>query len=121
MRANREPFDVFEYKILWAQLSDQSHEMKHELIAWIVQRPPADQRESLARRPSAEDIDVAFANFCAMANILTRKIDDARTNGRCVRKIVMMDCTVNWIYFHGRGDIKARLLERQRKSTGAGE
>ncbi|KRC27772.1 hypothetical protein ASE31_13200 [Acidovorax sp. Root217] len=67
--AKSQTSDVLEYKVLGIQLSNQSHIVKDQLIARIIQRTLSDQGKALARSAPENYINVSFSEASDTSNV----------------------------------------------------
>ncbi len=57
MLSNGEPFDVLENEVTSIELFYEANEIPNEGVAWIIDSPLPDQRKSLTRSATKNDID----------------------------------------------------------------
>ena len=76
MLPNREPLHVLEDKVAGVKFGDETHEIAHKRVARIIENPLADHRESLAGRPTEDDIHRSLADPRRRANLLRVEITD---------------------------------------------
>lgn len=121
MFPERQPFHVLEHKILGLQLSDDADEMQDKLVARIVQRTLSDQGKTLARRATENHINLGIDEIRAASNIVVSDVYNTATNRPCLREVVLVSGTVNWIDFDGSGNIETSLFKAQGQAAGTGE
>ena len=91
------------------------------LIVRIVQRALSDQGKTLARRATENHINLGIDEIRAASNIVASDVYNTATNRPCLREVVLVSGTVNWIDFDGSGNIETSLFKAQGQAAGTGE
>ena len=113
MLADREAFDVFENKALSIELMHEAHEIKNELVTWIVERPVTNQRKALAWRTTEHAIDRLSFKACTLPDLIASKLGNrGRDYGR-FREIEFVDGTMHGVDLDRGFDVEACLLEAE--------
>lgn len=117
MLTEGQAFDVLENEVRRPQFGHDAHEIAHETIARIVQRPLAYHREALAGSTAEHHVDSAPAQSRSRTDLGARQFGNRLRKDRAIRKIELVDRTMDGIDFDGSNDVESSLLEAETKPT----
>ena len=113
MLADSKALHVFENECPRSQFGYDSNELQYQFVSWVVQDTMPDKRKALAGCTAKHAIDLAVADCCSFANKPCAEPLYRMRNDRCVRKIKLMDRTMNRVDFDRCRYIETCLLETE--------
>jgi hypothetical protein len=119
--ANGQSLNVFEHENLCPKFSNDSNKLLYQLIPRIVEYTLTHQRESLTWRPPEDDVYGPPSDLSGLPDLDPRKPDDRADEQCSIRKVEVVDGSVDGIELDGGGNVESRLLEAERHPSGTSE